>query len=110
MLWREPAARPVVTTAEVVAERIARLRRPNDVVVVSIHWGPNWGYEIPDEQRRFAHALIDNGAASVVHGHSSHHPKAIESTATASSSTAAATSSTTTRGSKGARSTGAIFA
>ena len=67
-----------VTTAEVVADRIARLRRPDDVVVVSIHWGPNWGYEIPDEQQRFAHALIDNGAASVVHGHSSHHPKAIE--------------------------------
>jgi poly-gamma-glutamate capsule biosynthesis protein CapA/YwtB (metallophosphatase superfamily) len=67
-----------VTTAEVVADRIARLRRPDDVVVVSIHWGPNWGYEIPDEQQRFAHALIDNGAASVVHGHSSHHPKAIK--------------------------------
>lgn len=67
-----------VTTAEVVADRITRLRRPNDVVVVSIHWGPNWGYEVPDEQQRFAHALIDIGAASVVHGHSSHHPKAIE--------------------------------
>ena len=30
------------------------------------------------EQREFAHRLIDFGAADVVHGHSSHHPMAIE--------------------------------
>jgi poly-gamma-glutamate synthesis protein (capsule biosynthesis protein) len=33
---------------------------------------------VPEEQQRFAHALIDLGGVSVVHGHSSHHPKAIE--------------------------------
>jgi poly-gamma-glutamate synthesis protein (capsule biosynthesis protein) len=65
-------------TAETVAGHIARIGRPHDVIVVSIHWGPNWGYEIPDEQRRFAHALIDKAAVSVIHGHSSHHAKAIE--------------------------------
>ena len=43
-----------------------------------MHWGPNWGYGIPDEQRSFAHALIDRADVSVIHGHSSHHPKAIE--------------------------------
>jgi poly-gamma-glutamate capsule biosynthesis protein CapA/YwtB (metallophosphatase superfamily) len=47
-------------------------------VVASIHWGPNWGYAIPDEHRRFAHALIDRAGISVLHGHSSHHPIAIE--------------------------------
>jgi poly-gamma-glutamate synthesis protein (capsule biosynthesis protein) len=47
-------------------------------VVVSIHWGGNWGYEIPASQREFAHRLIDAGAADAIHGHSSHHPKAIE--------------------------------
>ncbi|HZZ37233.1 MAG TPA: CapA family protein [Caulobacteraceae bacterium] len=46
--------------------------------IVSIHWGPNWGYEITPQQRRFAHALIDEAGASIVWGHSSHHPKAIE--------------------------------
>ncbi len=40
--------------------------------------GPNWGYDIPHEQRRFAHALIDKANVSIIHGHSSHHPKAIE--------------------------------
>ena len=52
--------------------------KTGDISVVSIHWGPNWGYEIPDEQRRFAHKLVDETGVSVIHGHSSHHPKAIE--------------------------------
>src|SRR5437762_13028088 len=48
-----------------------------DVIVASIHWGSNWGYDIPPEQIAFAHRLIDEGV-SIVHGHSSHHLKAIE--------------------------------
>ena len=54
------------------------MRRPGDVVVASIHWGRNWGYEIPEAQILFAHRLIDAGAVDLVHGHSSHHFKAIE--------------------------------
>jgi poly-gamma-glutamate synthesis protein (capsule biosynthesis protein) len=46
--------------------------------VTSIHWGENWGYEIPPNHRSFAHALIDSGAVDVIHGHSSHHAKGIE--------------------------------
>src|SRR5713101_4093040 len=61
-----------------IAEQIERLRQPGDVILVSIHWGPNWGYEVPDAQQRFAHALIDHSGASIVHGHSSHHAKGIE--------------------------------
>jgi poly-gamma-glutamate synthesis protein (capsule biosynthesis protein) len=61
-----------------LAEQIARERRPEDIIVVSIHWGPNWGYDIPDEQRDFAHALVDKADVSIVYGHSSHHRKAIE--------------------------------
>jgi len=64
--------------AEAVSDTIHRARRTGDNVVVSIHWGPNWGYEIPDEQFAFAHRLIDTGAVDVIHGHSSHHVKAIE--------------------------------
>ena len=44
----------------------------------SVHWGPNWGYQIPEEHRRFARALIDRAAVDIVHGHSSHHPLGIE--------------------------------
>jgi len=61
-----------------VAAEIARIAKPGDLIIVSLHWGPNWGYEIPHAQRRFAHTLIDRTGVSVIHGHSSHHPKAIE--------------------------------
>jgi poly-gamma-glutamate capsule biosynthesis protein CapA/YwtB (metallophosphatase superfamily) len=64
--------------AQVLADEIHAARRPGDIVVLSIHWGPNWGYDIPDEQIAFAHRLIDSGAADVIHGHSSHHVKGIE--------------------------------
>jgi poly-gamma-glutamate synthesis protein (capsule biosynthesis protein) len=65
------------TVAE-VAGRVAAARRTGDVVVASIHWGSNWGYDIPSAHRDFAHALIDAAAVDVVHGHSSHHPLGIE--------------------------------
>jgi poly-gamma-glutamate capsule biosynthesis protein CapA/YwtB (metallophosphatase superfamily) len=61
-----------------IAEQVERLRRPGDVILVSIHWGSNWGYEVADAEQRFAHALIDDAGVSIVHGHSSHHPKGIE--------------------------------
>jgi poly-gamma-glutamate synthesis protein (capsule biosynthesis protein) len=64
--------------AQVIADEIHAAKRPGDIVVLSIHWGPNWGYDIPDEQIAFAHRLIDSGAADVIHGHSSHHVKGIE--------------------------------
>lgn len=61
-----------------IARLVHAARRPGDVVVASIHWGTNWGYEIPGEQRNFAHRLIDEASIDVVHGHSSHHPRGIE--------------------------------
>lgn len=61
-----------------IAAQVRAVKRPGDVVVVSIHWGGNWGYEVPREQRIFAHALIDTAAVDVVHGHSSHHAKGFE--------------------------------
>ncbi|PJM95456.1 CapA family protein [Streptomyces sp. CB01373] len=67
-------------TAEAAAAVVARVRRarsPGDIVVVSVHWGSNWGYHVPREQIRFAHALVDGGV-DVVHGHSSHHPRPVE--------------------------------
>jgi len=65
-------------SADRVCEHIVQARQPGDIVIVSLHWGPNWGYDIPDEQTRFAHAVIDRGGVSIIHGHSSHHAKAIE--------------------------------
>ncbi len=63
--------------AETIGELARRSRAPGDVVVVSIHWGSNWGYDVTDPQVRFAHTLVDHGI-DIVHGHSSHHPRSIE--------------------------------
>ncbi|MGW7438415.1 CapA family protein [Streptomyces sp. NPDC054849] len=60
-----------------VGARIRRAKRSGDLAIVSIHWGSNWGYAVPRDQIRFAHALVDGGA-DVVHGHSSHHPRPLE--------------------------------
>ena len=65
-------------TAEAVAQQIAGFRREGDIVVVSVHWGSNWGYEIGRAERSFAHRLVDHAHVNLVHGHSSHHPKGIE--------------------------------
>jgi poly-gamma-glutamate capsule biosynthesis protein CapA/YwtB (metallophosphatase superfamily) len=86
--WRATSISPGVNLlddlSEATATRVATQMRqcasggqPGDVLVASIHWGSNWGYDIPPEQIAFAHRLIDEGVA-IVHGHSSHHVKAIE--------------------------------
>ncbi len=63
--------------ADQLADRTCRAKRPGDVVVISIHWGSNWGYHVSAAQVRFAHRLIDRGV-DVLYGHSSHHPRPIE--------------------------------
>jgi poly-gamma-glutamate capsule biosynthesis protein CapA/YwtB (metallophosphatase superfamily) len=65
-------------TADAVAQQIVAARRTGDIAIVSLHWGGNWGYEVPPEHRAFARRLIDAGGADIVHGHSSHHPMGIE--------------------------------
>jgi poly-gamma-glutamate synthesis protein (capsule biosynthesis protein) len=65
-------------SADAICARVREARQPGDSVVVSIHWGDNWGYKISQGERAFAHRLVDGGAADVLHGHSSHHPRGIE--------------------------------
>lgn len=65
-------------TVGAIASQVQGLKQERDILVASIHWGANWGHEIPDAQRRFAHGLIDEARVDVVHGHSSHHVKGIE--------------------------------
>jgi poly-gamma-glutamate synthesis protein (capsule biosynthesis protein) len=56
---------------------IIRERRDLDTLIVSAHWGSNWGYTPPEEHIQFAHALVDAGA-DVIFGHSSHVFRGIE--------------------------------
>ncbi|WP_101065854.1 CapA family protein [Roseovarius salinarum] len=63
---------------EVIRDCLPGARVPGDLVAVSLHWGGNWGFAIPDRQRHIARALVDSGAADLVFGHSAHHPKGLE--------------------------------
>jgi poly-gamma-glutamate capsule biosynthesis protein CapA/YwtB (metallophosphatase superfamily) len=73
-LVRDPSVREA---AEEVAAEVLAHKRSGDVAVVSVHWGPNWGYAVSLSEIQFAHRLIDAGV-DIVHGHSSHHPRPIE--------------------------------
>jgi len=42
-----------------------------------MHWGDNWGYDVPRRHIEFAHRLVDSGL-DIVFGHSSHHVRPIE--------------------------------
>lgn len=68
---------PSDPAADELTDRVQQKKRHGDVVVVSIHWGSNWGYNVSRDEIRFAHRLIDGGV-DVVYGHSSHHPRPIE--------------------------------
>ena len=64
-------------TADRLCQALDAVRRPTDTAVLSIHWGSNWGYQVPAAHTEFAHMLVDRGV-DVVYGHSSHHPRPIE--------------------------------
>ena len=84
--WAATESRPGVNflpnlslkTVRRIGPQVQATRQPGDIIVASIHWGSNWGYEVPDRHKTFAHALIDDAGVDVVYGHSSHHPRGIE--------------------------------
>lgn len=63
--------------AEMLSDSIKKTRNDVKVLIVSAHWGPNWGYEPSKEHIAFARSLIDAGA-DVVFGHSPHVFRGIE--------------------------------
>lgn len=48
-----------------------------DLIVASLHWGPNWEVTPSSSQRQFARWLVDQGV-DLVHGHSAHVVQGIE--------------------------------
>lgn len=63
--------------AKYLLELIKKTRDDVDILIVSAHWGPNWGYTPLPEHIPFAHALIDAGA-DIIFGHSPHIFQGIE--------------------------------
>lgn len=71
---------PVVDSDPRVADVLALVRRTKasvGLLIVSAHWGPNWGSGAPAEHRGLARALIAAGA-DVVYGHSPHIFRGVE--------------------------------
>ncbi len=62
---------------EALSESINVLRKQVDVLIVSIHWGPNMVKRPTTHFRSFAHALIDLGV-DILHGHSAHVAQGVE--------------------------------
>lgn len=82
--WAAAPSRPgldLLTLDDAAADsliaRVREAKRPGDIAVVSLHWGSNWGYQVDCDQARFARRLVD-ADVDLIHGHSSHHPRPIE--------------------------------
>lgn len=54
---------------------LARYRRqhPRTLIIVSIHWGPNYEKNLSAWKRTLARRLIVDARVDVIHGHSAHH-------------------------------------
>lgn len=68
---------PDDAAARALAVQVGHLRSLADVVIVSMHWGGNWGWRPPLEHRVLGRALIQAGA-DIVLGHSCHVFRGIE--------------------------------
>lgn len=58
-------------------KKVQQAKARSDFLIVSPHWGPNWGYEVQPIYLTWAHSLIDAGA-DMIFGHSGHVPRGIE--------------------------------
>lgn len=64
-------------SARALTAEVRRLRSLADTVIVSTHWGGNWGYRPPLEHRMLGRALVQAGA-DIVFGHSCHVFRGVE--------------------------------
>lgn len=65
------------TRAKHLIHQIQEAKKNADFLIVSAHWGPNWGYRPEPQHILFAKALIDAGA-DIIFGHSAHVFQGIE--------------------------------
>jgi poly-gamma-glutamate synthesis protein (capsule biosynthesis protein) len=67
---RDPGAQKLFRIVDQTKKKV-------DLLIVSAHWGSNWGYRPQPNHIPFAHALIDAGV-DIVYGHSCHVFQGIE--------------------------------
>lgn len=79
--WKATESQPGVNYIKVgdtsIAPLLESLREKVDIMIISLHWGPNMRERPTQEYIDYAHFLIDNGA-DIIHGHSAHIVQGIE--------------------------------
>jgi len=80
--WQAGANKPgtfyfSVENIEYLLAAIGQLKKQTDIVIISLHWGPNLRQKPSQPFIEAAHAMIDAGA-DIIHGHSAHIFQAIE--------------------------------
>ena len=84
--WEATATRPGIFYAptdladfrtRALVELVRDTRSSVDLLVVSAHWGPNWGETVPAEHQVLAHSLVRAGADAIM-GHSAHIFRGVE--------------------------------
>ncbi len=65
------------TNIKYILEDIEKLKDRVDILILSLHWGVEESFVIPEEQRNMAHMLIDGGADLIL-GHHTHQFQGIE--------------------------------
>ncbi len=73
-LLEAPTSPPVLTWVDPMAEeraleRVARAREDVDYLIVSVHWGADFGDDLADYERPLGHSLIRAGADLVIGNH-----------------------------------------
>ncbi len=74
--WKAQTNKPGINYVKVgdivtIQQNINTIRPQVDILIVTIHWGPNMRQYPNQEFITFAHAIIDSGV-DIIHGHSAH--------------------------------------
>lgn len=74
--WKATSTKPGINYIQIgdidtIKEDIKKIRPNVDLLIISLHWGPNMKERPSKEFIDFAHQIIDTGA-DIIHGHSAH--------------------------------------
>ena len=80
--WKAQTNKPGINYVKVgdiatIQQDIKIIRPQVDILIITIHWGPNMRQRPNQEFINFAHAIIDSGV-DIIHGHSAHIFQGIE--------------------------------
>ncbi len=60
-----------------ILKKLEKIKNECDILILSIHYGPNYVINIPNKTKSFFHDAL-NAGVDIIHGHSAHHILPIE--------------------------------